>query len=176
MSDQIILSDIANEHLPHEIDQLRGTFRQLEEMEKAGAAEPSDVTTRILKNALIESFCVHARTLIDFFANRPTNDDVVAEHFGCFPALLKPNEKPLSCLRTTLNKQIFHLTRNRTIIDAKKFDVSTDGVEVLRMIEPEIERFNKLRPLECRVPPVEAPSLPSRTTTALAAKTIGGPP
>lgn len=66
-------------------------------------------------NALIESFAVHARNLMDFFLSTPKGDDAVAAHFtatGTFAATATcaiPKD-----LRTRLNKQIAHLTYSRT--------------------------------------------------------------
>ena len=54
-----ILIEIYNEHLPYEIDMLRSTYIHL-------TANPPPVG--VVKDALIESFCVHARSLLDFFS------------------------------------------------------------------------------------------------------------
>jgi hypothetical protein len=171
MSDKVS-DEIANQHLPYEINQLRGTFNQLMQIERA-VFDERDVSRLIVRNALIESFCVHARSLIDFFANRRTKPtDVIAGDFGAFPASLEPENKPLQFIRTKLNKQIFHLTQDRTIIEAEQFDAQSDGIAVLRLIEPEIERFNALRPLKCTIPPLNAPNLQSRTTTTSPTKSM----
>lgn len=168
MSDQI-LNEIWKEHLPYEIDQLRGSFGQLKDKERDDR-DDSDVALRVVRNALIESFCVHARSLIDFFANRRIKKtDVTAEDFGHFPASLQTEKEPLKTLRMKINKQIFHLTCNRTIFETAKFDLQTDGVHILQLIEKEIERFNQLRPLDCKIPPLQAPSFrpPSNTTKSI---------
>lgn len=67
------------------------------------------------RNALMESFAVHARVLLDFFLTPPKGDDVVADHFmppsvqfaATHMQQLPPN------LRTRINKQVPHLTETR---------------------------------------------------------------
>ena len=89
-------------------------------------------------------------------------------------------EEPLKTIRTKLNKEIFHLTKNRTI--TKKFDVGIDGVEILKMIESEIEQFRaglsaEYQPFECKIAPVEVAGL--QTSTASSTNHISilnGPP
>lgn len=46
--------------LPYELWMLDETFKRLNE----------PLTDQVIANALIESFCIHARQLIDFFENR----------------------------------------------------------------------------------------------------------
>ena len=102
--------------------------------------------------------------------------------FAAFTTSLKPMEEPLKTIRTKLNKEIFHLTKNRTI--TKQFDVGIDGVEILKMIESEIERFRaglsaEYQPFECKIAPVEVAGLKFQTSTASSTNHISilnGPP
>ena len=92
--------EILEEHLFYEIWMLLHT-------DKALRAPPSTVT----QNALIESFCIHARQLLDFFENKQgvhakdftTDGTYVAAHFDGFRSQ-----------RKKLNTQIAHLTAHRT--------------------------------------------------------------
>jgi len=97
-------------------------------------------------NLLIECFCLHARNLIDFFwkGERPGAKNAVARHFtdndnytpfgGICP------QKKTEGLYGKLNKQISHITYDRTDEDAKK--LNPDNREFLyKMIEDEIENF-----------------------------------
>jgi hypothetical protein len=113
-----ILKDIFNKYLPYEIDMLRDTYRML-------AEAPTDVH----KNALIEAFCVHARNLIDFFMCRKSGDAVVTEFTTGFIRQLDDTVDPLKTIRTRMNKQIFHMTKVRTIMNADQFDLGRDGTE-----------------------------------------------
>src|SRR5271155_1963385 len=124
-----ILEDIFREHLPYEIDMLRDTYWSLV------SAPPSSFDM----NVLIESFSVHARSLLDFFScNNKTHDDAISSDFTSgYAPILSIDVEPLKSIRVKLNKQVFHLTTNRTIHDAVKFDPSSDGWEVVRQIESE---------------------------------------
>ena len=62
MTDQILLG-IIDEHLPYEIDMLRGLFRQFDNANR----DLSEPEQKIKYFAQIESFCVHARSLLFFF-------------------------------------------------------------------------------------------------------------
>lgn len=92
------------EHYLYELNMLRAAHALLPRM-----------ATQALANALIESFVVHARNLMDFFLSAPRGDDAVAAHFtadGTFAAAATravPKD-----LRIRLNKQIAHLTYSRT--------------------------------------------------------------
>jgi hypothetical protein len=79
MPDQILM-DIIEEHLPYEIDMLRHTYRQLSVVSKVDPAHETN-EQRANRCALIESFCVHARSLIDFFADDKKGTDAVACEF-----------------------------------------------------------------------------------------------
>ena len=175
-----ILAEIVGEHLPYEIDMLRLTYQELEARAKKPA--PESQQERACHDALIEAFCVHARSLLHFFADKKrkgrTDDDAIASDFTIgFVTGLQLDEQPLEAILTRLNKQIFHLTTERTVAEAGKFNVGTDGLTLLKLIEPEIEKFTtNLRPefqsFKCKTSPIYLiASLPFSSTTALAAQT-----
>src|SRR5579872_4487128 len=99
-----ILKEIFADHLPYEIDMLRFTFNKLAQ---GGLAKEEN-------NTYLEAFAVHARSLMDFFQNRQSKaDDVVAGDFtSTFVPKINDKVKPLSGIRTKLNKQVFHLTKD----------------------------------------------------------------
>ena len=116
-------------HLPHEIEMLRATY------ELARAARPPAE-----HEALVESFLLHARNLIEFFQDRPTcdfdprmftagsyrlNRDFVAD--GVLPRI---------------NRQVGHLTVKRTTQEADR-PGPRDWALILRALEEEIARFTK---------------------------------
>lgn len=143
------------EHLPYEIEMLRDTYRAL-----AATPPPTDVS----KNALIKSFCVHARSLIKFFANKPgrRGDAIAGDFTADFVERLNLNTEPLKSLWRKLNKQIFHLTKVRTIVDADKFDPGTDGTIILQEIEQELQKFQNcltpdFRHFRCKTSPPSVP-------------------
>jgi hypothetical protein len=97
--------EILEKHLPYEIDMMRETYRLL------GKIPPPE---NVIKNALIESFCIHARSLLDFFERKrkPQNhdDDFFAADFtNSFETRINVP----AAVRTKLNKEIFHLTGER---------------------------------------------------------------
>jgi hypothetical protein len=47
---------------------LRGTFELLNEIDATGGVAETDIAKQLFRNAFIESFCVHARSLLDFFS------------------------------------------------------------------------------------------------------------
>jgi hypothetical protein len=177
-----ILMDIIKDHLPYEIDMLRHTYTQLSVVSKVKLECEND-EQKATRFALTESFCVHARSLIDFFANANTKrdgTDAIASEFtdGFTPIRLDESVKTIRDKK--LNKQIFHLTKNRTIIDSNKFDAGRDGMDVLKIIEPAIERFtNCLLPgfrshFKCTTTPLLVTNLlPAfASTTAVFAGTV----
>jgi hypothetical protein len=155
MLDKILVEIIA-EHLPYEIDMLRLSYDELEARAKKLTDTNKSKEEQVRQYALIEGFCVHARSLIDFFSNRRTQKtDAIASDFTTgFVTTLDLAREPLKSIRVKLNKQIFHLTTDRTIIDAKKFDVGTDGTTLRELLEPETEKFTaalkpEFKPLKC---------------------------
>jgi hypothetical protein len=97
----------VSEHLSYEIRMLTSTANGL----------ISEITNgSSLHNALLESFTIHARCLVDFLypiAN-PRSDDVVAEDFAPNWRAVRPPKPPvLNKLNLEVGKQIAHLTYRR---------------------------------------------------------------
>jgi hypothetical protein len=95
---------------------------------------------RIVLNALIEAFCVHARGLVEFFEGqqrRPT--DVPASNFTDRP-FVYTRDNVVGDLCNKINKQIAHITYDRTV-DPKKVINSADCEELYRRVIMEIERY-----------------------------------
>jgi hypothetical protein len=90
-------------------------------------------------NALIESFCIHVRNLIQFFdENYPQGgEDVCAQHFtDNYTSTLKIDRRLIG----KLNAQITHLSYNRAATDADKIDPG-DRRDLLNAINDEISHF-----------------------------------
>jgi hypothetical protein len=138
MPDQILL-DIIEEHLSYEIDMLRGLYRLFGKVDQAW----NEHEKKVQYYAQINSFCLHARSLLDFFADkrRDQTDAIASDFTSGYTPTFDQTKEPLKSLRTKLNKQIFHLTRDRTIIAAQKFQPDTDAQELLKIIEPAIAHF-----------------------------------
>lgn len=92
--------EILEEHLFYEIWMLLHTDEALR--------TPHSTVTQ---NALIESFCIHARQLLDFFENR---QGVHAKDFTTDGTYVAAHLDGLKSQRRKLNTQIAHLTAQRT--------------------------------------------------------------
>jgi hypothetical protein len=104
-TDQQLL-DYSEEHLLYELHIFRWVAENL----------PAD--KGFLLSALLESFAIHLRNLIDFFYTPPSNarnDDLVAADFFDSPGPWNPGPIPksLSDARERANKEISHITYKR---------------------------------------------------------------
>jgi hypothetical protein len=155
---------LLGHHLKYEIDMLRETLARL----------PSS-TDRVITNALIESYCVHARSLIEFFRKRRSR----AAQDYVRPALAyKPftgTQGRVDDLWLKLNNQISHLMDGRTDDDSKKLG---DGErrELYELIRGALAHFKaNLRPEYQNIDIGELPTLtvqPSPMNTASVTTTI----
>lgn len=92
----------ARDHLSYEVWMLGETAQWLI------TVPPS--ATLATRNAYLESFGIHARTLGAFLANSGTHaEDVLAEHYSSN----WPGEDPVPGLARIVNKQVAHLTAVR---------------------------------------------------------------
>jgi hypothetical protein len=164
-----ILIDTIKRHLPYEIDMVRSTFRALARLPKS---ESETAEQWVVRCALIESFCVHARSLIDFLSNSGAEkDDVRAKDFTTEFAPLVTSKDPINDIRTKLNKQIFHLTKLRETADVDKFSLATDGAQLVPIIEQKIKDFSaalksEFRELQCKTEPLElVPDISAASST-----------
>ncbi|WP_282949535.1 MULTISPECIES: hypothetical protein [unclassified Sphingopyxis] len=119
--------EILGEHLPYELWMLRETDARLK-------SPPEDY---VLRNALIEAFCIHARQLLEFFDNKQgkhakdfTGGNYAAAHLSG----LTRSE------RDKLNTQIAHVTAKRTINPAEKIGHALRA-KLLTALEREAQHF-----------------------------------
>jgi hypothetical protein len=122
------LPEILEIDLSYEVDMLITTFARLEQ---GGTGD------QILNNALIESFCIHARGLIDFF-NGAKGSPVQSFVDGNYVAF--PRGQPRGDLIKKINTQIAHLTSDRRSRD--KIDVA-DRRELLVVLRAEVQNFSR---------------------------------
>lgn len=118
--------EMLGHHLAYEFEMLQGTYSML----------ANDLDDKIITNALIESFCIHARQLIEFFNNKQgrkaeefTGGTYAAKHVGSLGDVVKK-----------LNTQIAHLTGERTANSNDKIG-SIDRCELLMALEQEAQNF-----------------------------------
>ena len=105
-----------------------------------------------IHNAVLESFGIHVRGLLDFlYAEKPGEDDVVAEHY--FSTYQEwHNARPeisdyLRKARRRVNKEMAHLTYTRLSVggEAKGWDVPLLASEIERVLKVFIELVPKDR-------------------------------
>jgi hypothetical protein len=120
--------EFLKEHLPYEVDMLRATYSLLQ------TASPNAVGF-----ALIESFCVHARNLIEFSKIKKscnfdprwfTENLKLDKRFVDGGALVK------------ITEQISHLSANRRSLQTEKIGLKFRE-KVYEAIEDELERWEK---------------------------------
>jgi hypothetical protein len=122
-------------HLVYEVNMFRLTYLLLQLPAWSGG----------LANAIIESFCVHARNLIDFFSEKSatpgqSNNYTGAKHFSDgYTAWTKGGPSHDLCGR--LNRQISHITYDRTSKDQEKIGPK-ERAELVELIERELKIFS----------------------------------
>jgi hypothetical protein len=110
----------SKEELAKVDEHLRYEFQMLAALAQAIASGISE--RGWMTNALLESFVIHLRNLLDFFYPPPSSksDDVVAYDFFHSPSewdRIRPGmSATLSGARTRANKEIAHLTYARLVV------------------------------------------------------------
>ena len=132
------LVEVIGHHIPYEIRMMRQTFVMLE-----NGLMPLWFGQTVV-NALIESFCLHARSLIEFFSGNatPSGGMAAAIHFakpGYEPC---PEESPNRDLKGKLNAQIAHPSYSRTSNDKDKISPA-DRATLMNFIDAEVVRLSK---------------------------------
>ena len=116
------------EHLPYEINMLKGTYA-------ATARVPGWIGNQVVENALIESFCIHARALFEFFSKeggRHTYTDDKYHDLGGHDNF-----------REILNNQIAHVIHDKRTRDESKKIGSEVRFEMFAALRLELEHFKK---------------------------------
>ena len=126
-------------------------------------------------NALIESFCLHARSLIEFFSGNTTPADnmAAAKHFAKTGYEPCDEESPNKTLKGKLNAQIAHPSYSRTSKDSEKLSAENRAT-LMTFIETELARFSK-EIKETYKPHWPSDMEPRSKNTAQAQVTVSGP-
>src|SRR5476649_2883387 len=100
------LIEYLQQHLAYEIEMLNGTYVRIPRVK-------GNDNDAILKNALIESFCLHARALFEFFRKESARHEYTEAHYQFFNRESSFSQK--------LNTQIAHLVfEGRTTEEEEK--------------------------------------------------------
>ena len=117
-----------SKHLPYEIWMLRWTMHMLQ------WPWPQPIF-----NAFIESFCIHARNLSEFFS-MAKKDQIRAELFVANYEINR--DFPKHELIVKISEQITHLQRNRTDDPNAKIS-DADRKKLFELLEAEVKRFEE---------------------------------
>jgi hypothetical protein len=123
-------SEILEHHYKYELDMLEDTYDLIRE-------------TQIKHNAFIESFCIHARNLIEFFRGDGR------QYVECYTPFAAAKSR-IKKLKPLLSQQIAHLDiRKRTVDNDEKISNAT-LYELIDMLAKESVEFRKHLKVEYR--------------------------
>jgi hypothetical protein len=114
------LYSYSNEHLLYECTQFFWVSNVLSQGAVAQWVPEPDQGTLMI-NTLLEGFALHLRSVIDFLCPRssPQSTDITADNFcasGVWRPLVSQFPHSLTTARTRANKEIAHLTSNRSLL------------------------------------------------------------
>jgi hypothetical protein len=120
--------DRFDHHLPYEVDMLVRTYAFLR------GAKPD--TDRLLINVFIESFCVHARVLMEFLECHAHKFAIAS-----YRRLSRNDDPEFKQFWVTLNKQVMHLDPEGRHIDPSKKIGRALRLRLNNWLSGELERF-----------------------------------
>jgi hypothetical protein len=122
--------DYSKDHVYYELV----TFFQM-----SAALKRREYFSDLVHNALLESFVIHLRNLIDFFFEPAAakRTDILAEYFLLDPGCLGKISAALINARTRANKEVGHLTTDRhpETSPKKVWPVEALAREILRLAQ-----------------------------------------
>ena len=150
----------AADHLAYEVRMFFGTAREVERRTRrkgnssgvpcvsTGGYPPElereshvGVGDDVLWDALVESFLIHFRALVDFLFLRPSNDDVAAKHYVPSGADMHTCVPPsLRRLKRRVHKEVAHLTYARTLRSEPE-DREWPFLDIARKLGEELRDF-----------------------------------
>ena len=118
-------NELLGHHLRYEVWMLRETHKRF---------SLDDV---VLNNALIESFCLHARNLIEFLDKKSQN--YTTKNYRPFNHV--KNRKEITTINRRINVQISHVIyEGRTVKESEKINVD-ERAKILAILNEEISQF-----------------------------------
>lgn len=161
MTDRYSPEDLEH-HLGYEIEALNGCYELILEieiiLEKGGANEQQ---RRHALNAMMESYCLHGRALLEFFSKSRETTNSAAD----FAVPSYKSDEPPKNLVVKLNRQISHVIYNRPKIDRDKIQ-GKDRDKILRWLAREIQRWDGMREASYSaivIPSVNTSLIPPKT-------------
>jgi hypothetical protein len=125
------LDDLIREHLPYEIKMLVATYARLVNR------RPED--DQFLTNVFVESFCLHARNLLEFFEKGGKSKGVVPQNYA------RPDYKCLHPRRHSveINQQISHLIFGGRFATSDGKIGERERLEILETVRTELAHFRQ---------------------------------
>jgi hypothetical protein len=142
------LNDLDLDKLKEQLRYMFYEFWMLAETHKRLLAGKGDA---VLENALIESFCTHARNLNEFFLEVGLGDTLKASDFTLGDYKWPSDSDKRRALITTINKQLPHLNDQRTLVAQEKIG-EQDRTAVYELLVADFKNFThhlkpELRPM-----------------------------
>lgn len=129
MATQYTAAEIEH-HLKYEIDMLNGAYALIEKLEKAA---DETIEGQVLRNAVKESFVIHARALVEFFRKKKHENAARSFAHG-YTIPDEPDEWQ------KLNNQVAHLMDRRTSDNTQKLK-DADRAALMQWLAAEVMKF-----------------------------------
>jgi hypothetical protein len=130
-----------DEHVRYEIDHLRGMYRLLVEPDTYNEQLP-DLDRKMIDDALIVAFCIHAKNLVEFLSDTPRNDHARAEDYADGYWWKLSHGTMAYELKGKVNNQISHLTYARADDPNEKIGAQ-ERKELVDLIYDQLNRWSK---------------------------------
>ena len=135
VSDAPSAADVLEVHYTYEVDMLQQTYVYL--------ADRKYARDKVAEYALIKSFCIHARALIEFFAEKKRAGRYAEANY----AKLQIADEPLKTLYKKLHQQIAHLDSHERTSDATEKIGRHERDHLLTILKGQSKEFHeKLKP------------------------------
>jgi hypothetical protein len=126
------MQDILDEHLPYEVKML---FVTHDALYPPGRLVGGDL------NVVLESFCIHARNLIEMFTRKRGERYVLATDYIPSYSAFQGCQSEISDLYKKICEQISHLTYDRKRDPADKIQTDKHVPRARQLLEAEIKAF-----------------------------------
>lgn len=129
-------------HYCYEVEMLVATATELIAFSDHALRDKTNLTT----NAFIESWCIHARNLIEFLLpTRQDSDSIAMADFLTKPLSDGPEEQRCRALKTPLNKRLAHLSsaRNKTF---KGWEIRDRTVDFITLSDRFVAQVTRSQP------------------------------
>jgi hypothetical protein len=150
-------NDLLGHHVNYEIEQMVASLQMLGSVKVPEGWQPQAAWQKALNNALMESFCVHARVLFEFFNKKKGARQYTEAAYKPFKGV------DTSTWVRMLNNQVAHLLEGRTADDNLKIG-DQHRIDMLHALSDELEVFRKVLKPEYRS--IHLLSIPKMTVQA----------